>query len=497
MRGKPRITKVTDPVTARAVLNELHRRKQRSGQVLFDRSEREILAHEQDMILDRCHDKQRELLLNPSRFKALLSPRRVGKTTYNLFEVLMHDRRFPGSMIAYIVPDSKAHAKDLFWLPMKELNEKLDLGLIFKEVEKRVITPLGTNILILGAHDEKSPDRLRGNAYSLVLLDECKDFGPHFEELVIEAVLPGLGDYGGTLVLSGTPGNIFEGLFYKITTEEPEGWTVAKWIKSDNTFLRIEERDLQKVWETAYKPFGIAMDHPKFLREQKAMWVAEDSERAYLYHPQRNFFSGHLDARKPWDYICGIDIGKRDKMVIQPGAFSSEDPNLYYLKTFAERNMQIDGLYQQWKKMNDEYNFIGTVVDTGGLGVLIVDDINTRYGVNWEAAKKGNNYKLGAVEQMNNDMLLGRIRAHPETLVAKAWAKSIRDPTTGLPTHSDECDAGLYLHRYSYHWTGQVPAQSTAYQTTEWWQEEEKRAVEAALDNRKRKLNGYAISDDN
>lgn len=497
MKRDKKITKVTDGVTARAVLEELHRRRERGGKVLFDRSERVILAHEQDQILAKCHAKQRELLLDRSRFKALLCPRRTGKTTYNLFEVLVHDKRFPGSMIAYIVPDSKAHAKDLFWLPMKELNEKLSLGLLFKEVEKRVIFPSGTNVLILGAHDEKSPDRLRGNAYSLVLLDECKDFGPHFEELVIEAVLPGLGDYGGTLVLSGTPGPVFDGLFYKITTEEPEGWTVAKWIKSDNEFLRPEERDLQKVYETAYRPFGLSMDSPKFLREQKAMWVAEQSERAYYYHPERNYFDGNLDPEKPWDYICGIDIGKRDKMIIQPGAYSLEDENLYYLETFGERGMQIEGLYAKWKELDDKYQFSGTVVDTGGLGVLIVDDINHRYGVNWEAAKKGNNYKLGAVEQLNNDMLLGRIKAHPETLLAKAWAKSIRNVTTGLPTHSDECDAALYLHRFSVHWIGRERDTGPAYQSLEWWQEEEKRAVEAAIQERERRANDSAISDYN
>ncbi|HST79073.1 MAG TPA: hypothetical protein VLN58_11345, partial [Verrucomicrobiae bacterium] len=90
-----RITQVTDPVTAKAVLQELARRKKRSGRVLFDRTEKQVLLHEQDQILEKCHKKQQDLLLNPSRFKALLSPRRVGKTTYNLFEVLLHDKRFP------------------------------------------------------------------------------------------------------------------------------------------------------------------------------------------------------------------------------------------------------------------------------------------------------------------------------------------------------------------------------------------------------------------
>jgi hypothetical protein len=494
-----RITKVTDAVTAAAVLREHTRRQMQKNRTLFDRSRKEIKAHDLDMILSRCHQKQRDLLLNPSRFKALLSPRRVGKTTYNLYEVLVHDKKYPRSMIAYIVPDSKAHAKDLFWLPMKELDEKLGLGLTFKEVEKRVITPNGTNILILGAHDADSPQRLRGNPYSLVLLDECKDFGPHFEELVVEAVLPGLDDYGGTLVLSGTPGNVFQGLFYKITTTDPEGWEVSRWIKSDNTFLRPEARDLQKVWETSYKPFGLGMDSPKFRREQKAEWVSDESEQAYLYNPDRNYFSGELNPLISYDHICGIDIGKRDKLVIQPAAFSAYDTNLTYLDGHAERGMYIETMVQKWREMNAKYHFIGTVVDTGGLGVMIVDDVNMRYGLNWQAAQKGNGYKLAAVKQMNSDFLLGRIKAHPDSVAAKAWARSIKCPKTGLPLHSDEGDAALYVHRYSYHWQGAPQAEKPASHSTEWWQEQEQEAIANALKKRQGTdgIFGRAISDEN
>lgn len=492
------LSHVADPTTARLILEEQKRRETRDKSVLFDRTRKDVSAQDLAFILNRCHDKQRDLLLNESRFKALICPRRTGKTTYNLYEVLAHDKRFPGSMIAYIVPDSKAHAKDLFWLPLMELNKQLELGLTFKEVEKRVITPNGTNIVILGAHDKDSVKRLRGNPWSLVLLDECKDFGPHFEELVVEAVLPGLGDYGGTLCLSGTPGNVFQGLFYRITTTNPEGWEVVRWIKSDNTFLRAAERDLQQVWETSYRPFGIAMDSPKFRREQKAEWVTEDSERAYYYDSTRNYFSGELNPLIEYDYICAIDIGKRDKLVIQPAAFSAYDPNLIYLETFAERGMMIETFYQKWKELDAAYHFVGTVVDTGGLGVMIVDDINMRYGTNWQAAKKGAGYKLGAVEQLNNDLMLGRIKARPDSGVAQAWSQSIKCPKTGLPLHSDECDAALYLHRFSFHWQGETQEPQPQVNSPQWWRTEEAEAIAHALKNRRgdQSIFGKAVSDE-
>lgn len=495
-----KVRNVNDAITAKAVIAERNKRLARSGKVLFDRRKKEVQQHDLDVFLNKAHQKQRDLLLTDSRFKALLCPRRTGKTTYNLFECMLHDLKFPGSTIVYIVPDSKAHAKDLFWLPLKELNSKLNLGLLFKEVEKRVITPRGTQILLLGAHDADSPTRLRGGAYSLALLDECKDFGPHFEELIVEAILPGLGDYGGTLVLSGTPGNVFAGLFYKVTTEEPEGWTVAKWDKSDNSFLREEERDLDKVYQTSYKPFGLTRESPKFRREQKGEWVTDDSERAYFYNRVANFWDGTLNQKLEYHYLCAIDLGKKDKTVIQPGCFSYQDVNLYYLNPFAERGMLISGICEKYAQMHAEHNFIGCVVDTGGLGVMIVDDVNMRFGFNWEAVSKSPGYKLGAVKQMNSDFALGRIKAEPDSIVAKAWLAAIKDPKTGLPAHSDEGDAALYLHRYSFHWTGEHPIAAPEQESPEWWVLQEKEAISNALKNRQSRQNegpyGRAISDD-
>jgi hypothetical protein len=495
-----KINQINDAITAKAVIAERNKRLARSGKVLFDRTRQEVKEHDLNVYLEKAHDKQKEMLLAEARFKAVCCPRRTGKTTYNLFECMLHDLKFPGSTIVYIVPDSKAHAKDLFWLPLKELNAKLNLGLLFKEVEKRVITPRGTQILLLGAHDADSPTRLRGGAYSLALLDECKDFGPHFEELIVEAILPGLGDYGGTLVLSGTPGSVFQGLFYKVCIEQPDGWKVAKWIKSDNSFLRPEERDLDKVFETTYKPFGLTKDSPKFRREQLAEWVAEDSEKAYYYDPVRNFWDGSFNPRLEYQHICAIDLGKRDKTVIQPGAFSYQDENLYYMQPHAQRGMYIQTICEKWKEMDRRYGFVGTVVDTGGLGVMIVDDINMRYGFNWQAVDKSPKYKLGAVEQMNSDFLLGRIKAEPDSIVATAWAKSIKDPKTGLPIHSDEGDAALYLHRFSYHWTGKHPIAEPERESPVWWENQEREAINRALKNRQNRETegpyGKALSDD-
>lgn len=485
---KPQL-RVTDAIVAKAVLAEQQRRKAIAAQVTFDRTPVKLTQSRIDFFLSRVHDKQKAFLLDESRYKALLCPRGTGKTTATLYHVLLSAEQHPGSTIAYVVPDSKQHAKDLFWLPLKELNKKLQLGLLFKEVEKRVITPNGTNILLLAAHDKDSPTRLRGTPFSCVVLDECKDFGSHFETLVVEAVVPRLGDFDGTLILAGTPGDVLDGLFFRITTQKPKGWGVHVWVKSDNSFLKDEERDLDWIEEHRYRPFGLDRTSAKFRREQLAEWVAEDSARGYMYEAKRNGWDNILNPTINYDYICGIDIGKRDKTVFVVNAFSTFDPNLYCVEAHAFNPMHIQEIAEKYAEFNNRYGFIATVADTGGLGVLITDDINHRYGFNWKAAEK--KQKASYVEQMNSDFLTGRIKCSEDSILAKAWTKSVRDPKSGLPLHSDEGDAALYAWRESLHWTGQYQERPPVVGSKEYWYKVEQDMIAQAVKNKQKRENWF------
>lgn len=488
------ISRVNDPLLAKAIQAEVKRRQGIAAKTLFDRTPQQLSSDRIAFYLDRVHAKQRAFLLDTHRYKALLCPRGTGKTTGTLYHVLMSAEKHPGSTIAYVVPDSKAHAKDLFWLPLKHLDEELHLGLQFKEVEKRVITPNGTNILLLAAHDKDSPTRLRGTPFSCVVLDECKDFGPHFETLVVEAVVPRLGDFDGTLILAGTPGDLLDGLFFRITTQKPDGWGVHTWVKPDNTFLPKQERDLQWIEEHRYKPFGLDRNSAKFRREQLAEWVAEDSQRGYMYDPCKNAWDGELNPIIEYDYICGIDIGKKDATVFVIMAFSSYDPNLYVVEAHAFHPMHIQEIADTYDGFNQRYEFVSTVADCGGLGVLITDDINHRYGFNWKPAEK--KQKASYVAQMNSDFIMGRIKCEESSILAKAWCRSVKDPKTMLPLHSDEGDAALYAWRESLHWTGAYSPVPPVEGSPEYWYKREQEMVAKAVDRKKSGSNTWRAPSD-
>lgn len=494
------------PGAAQAVLRKAAEVRAKNSQQLFSRVKRELSEAEWDWFRARTHPRQFEFLRSDKRFKSLLTCRRWGKTTNGLFEVLVHDKKFPGSTIFYIVPDSKSHARRLFWRPFMQLDKQLGLGLNFHETDKRITTPNGTDILLFGAHDKDSSITLRGDqsGISLAILDECKDFGAHFEELVIEAVVPALRDYGGTLILQGSAGNILDGIFYKVTSSAEDSDDYKDWHRvvgrvSDNTFLAPEERDEELIWRRYFKPFGVMKDSPRFRREIKAEWCTDSTERVYLYDSERNHYDftaqgahglpiGPSGQHHEWMFVLGLDLGERDANAFVVFAFAMTCKNMFAIETYARSHMSIDEIYAKYRELEAKYGgFLAAVADTGGYGRGIVTELQNRLGLPLESAdKKGN--KLGNIALMNNDFTSGRLLADRESKLAKEWlnlSRKIRPSDQKvLLQHSDLGDAALYAWRACQAWASSEMEIIPLSGTPEYWIEKEKEDVKAFVESR-------------
>src|SRR4029077_6755182 len=76
----------------------------------------------------------------------------------------------------------------------------------------------GATMRLVGVDDKGEVDKLRGQPFDEVLLDEASIYPPELlDNLVFRVVGPRLGDLLGTLVLGGTPGHVMRGLFYDAT----------------------------------------------------------------------------------------------------------------------------------------------------------------------------------------------------------------------------------------------------------------------------------------
>lgn len=449
-----------------------------------------------EFYLGRLHAKQRAFVEDPSKQKAALVASRGGKSTGCMIYAAYMAEQYPGAVIPYIVPESKSHAKDMFWRPLKQVNYDLQLGLAFKEQEGIIQFPNGCIIRLLGAHDEGSEARLRGVPFPFAILDECKDFGGHFDTLLKQAILPRLDDYDGTICLIGTPGNLLDGPFYNITRDDGHGdpaWSVHRWGRNDNIHLDPAARD---VYAIAAKR-GIDPTSPYFRREYLGQWAADEAELAYPYDEKRNGWSGHLAHGPEWRYVIASDFGETDDFAIAVAAFAEGDPNLYFVETFNKAGLDILQQCDVTREFYERYQRRGSVVglwgDGGGYGKSGVTLLQNRYQLPIRAVEKKPGYKATVIASMRGDFMSGRIKAVADTPLTREWGRVNRDLKTGNTEHTDLGDAGLYAFIDAQHWL--TPQGVTEGKALLPWQVRELRDIQETVNSRKQEWWGGALSD--
>ena len=114
--------------------------------------------------------------------------------------------------------------------------------------------------------------------------------------------------------------------------------------------------------------------------------------------------------------------------------------------------------------MVERYDPVAVVVDTGGLGKKIAEEIRMRHGLPLRAAEKSE--KFAHIEVLNDALRSGRFYVKADSRFARdallvEWdrEKSTSDRLVVSDRyHSDVCDAVLYAFRESQHWM-HVPEQ--------------------------------------
>jgi hypothetical protein len=115
--------------------------------------------------------------------------------------------------------------------------------------------------------------------------------------------------------------------------------------------------------------------------------------------------------------------------------------------------MDVTSVIDKIREYIDKWNVTRIVVDSGGIGRMIVEEIVKRYGIPAVAAEKSD--KLGAIELMNGDLYSGRCKVLKGEPVLKEWdsliwdvARKVEDPRFPNDLHS----AALYAYREAIHW---------------------------------------------
>lgn len=176
------------------------------------------------------------------RWSVIVAHRRCGKTVACVMDLIDRALRTTkkNARYAYISP-YYVQSKQVAWMYFKQFSYPVD-GTTFNEGELRVNFINGSQIQLAGADNY---DRLRGQYFDGVILDEYADMSPFAWS---EVIRPALADRRGFAVFIGTPKgrNSFFDLFEKAEAN-PKEWFSLKLKASQTGILEASELDAARL----------------------------------------------------------------------------------------------------------------------------------------------------------------------------------------------------------------------------------------------------------
>jgi len=393
---------------------------------------------------------QYKFLQSGAKRKAALCTRRAGKSHIAAIYLLLRTQLSPGSVGLYLALTRRS-AKKIMWYKLKDLNRTYNLNLTFLESELVVKLPNGSRIELVGADTENVADRLRGDAYIVVIVDEAQAFGSHLDYLIDDAIEPATMDLDGDIVLLGTPGALAAGTFFN-ATQQDSFYEVHKWSILDNIYIPHAKNwlaDLKKrrKWSD---------DNPTYRREYLGEWCHDPSALVYKFNERMNTYETLPDY--DFNYVIGLDYGWNDATAFCVLAYSDHYPDAFIVDCYGHSEMIPSRVAQELRRLMGKYNPERIIADTGGLGKSITEEMRIRYELPIIPAEKTEKYM--AIDTINGDFIDKRLYINKKLtplinqMQNLTWDDKHKE-NPALP--NDYCDATLYAHRFSRHYWGQVP----------------------------------------
>jgi len=437
-------------------------------------------------------DIQREIIEDPSRYKALCAGRRFGKTelaAYYLIQTCVNNNDQKAAFIGLTANS----AKDIIWDTILDILDRYKIGAKINITKQMFTFPSGSKLMITGADNKKETRKHLGKHYSLTVIDEIEEFGAHLEYLISKVLKPTLIDYAGTILLIGTPGLVSAGLWYEIAQLKRGSWKVwnnlnlsnnpkmPRWSGKEN-WKELALQELEDIKQSE----GFTDESPTYIREYLGRWVETSEVSVYSqYNYANNSYTDLPPAN--YNYLIGIDYGIVDPSAIVVGAYSDREPVLYIVDIYKQSNQTPEQMANRVAEYYEKYRPIRVVADGNGIGKAFLSQLESMYQFPVELAKKHD--KLAFIELLNDEFRQKRIKIHSgctdlhRELIEYQWL----DPKAKILPQAPEdhlCDALLYMYRESIHYTVKqfkpVPEKTSPdYDDYLWEQELERMEIES------------------
>jgi hypothetical protein len=339
------------------------------------------------------HAKQNSFALDRSPRQAALSGRRSGKSHGLAKKYLITAIENPNETSVF-VGVSAARANDILSRGFRVLANKLNLeadglapratkrsGQLYYEFDN------GHKVWVAGCCNRADAEKFRGDPYCLVGVDEADSMRNHLEYLCLDVLEPALLDFGGTLILTGTPGVTPVGYFHDVTTGENgiKQWSTHHWTVLDNPFLPGAARWLQN----HIRELGLDESSATYQREWMGSWVTDIDALVYAWDASRDAVCEAPDLRSgDWRVVIGADLGVSDPTALVAGAYQVGVPDLYLLESQSWPGLSPSGAYVRLREWLQRYPGARVVADTGGQGKAFAAEWSDTYGLYVDPAKK-------------------------------------------------------------------------------------------------------------
>lgn len=412
-------------------------------------------------LIDEKFKAQGGFLEDVSSLVVVLCTRRAGKSYGAALRLLRAAYLHPGASCLYVAL-TRDSAKRILWKDvLKSINRELKLGAQFNETTLSMTLPNGSVVYLLGADtDEDEKQKLLGQKYAAVVIDECASFTVDLNELVYGILKPAVADYRGTIALIGTPGNLKKGLYFDLTkgqdplypgTWQAQGWSGHRWSAADNPHMA-------KQWAAEIDELKNANplieETPLFQQHYLGRWVIDESKLVYRYSQGRNEAPRRMSEvpGDTWRYVLGVDLGYDDPTAFVVVAYGEHDKTLYVLEATKEEGLDVTSVAERIKGIESRYDISRTIVDNANKQA--VEEMKRRHSLALHPADKTG--KADFIELMNGDFISGFIKLLPDAKpLAEEYAELIWDDKSEKrqehPNCANHCtDAALYAWRYCY-----------------------------------------------
>ena len=463
--------------------NQFHSKKDENG--VYTKEIPEAFSIEKFLF-----DKQLKFVTDPRPFKIAVCSRRAGKTISCAAHLIETAIKNPDIVCLYITL-TRNSAKKLIWRELIKINKNFKLKAVEDATELSLTFSNGSVIYLSGAKDESEIEKFRGIPFKLVYIDECQSFRPFLAELIDDIIAPGLMDHNGTLCLIGTPGAIPAGYFAEVAgvvqekLKASESWAHHKWTFFDNPHIPLKSgKSHQYMLDRELKRRGVTVDDPTIQREWFGKWVLDSESLWVRYYVEKNHYE-ELPTDK-FNYILGIDLGFNDADALAVLAWNDKSPITYLVEEMVTPKQGLTELVNQIRYLQQKYEISKMVIDAGGLGKKLAEEMIRQHSIPVEAADKSR--KQEAVGFLNDALRTGRFKAKRNSHFAQDSYLVEIDRSKSRPDrivvsdkyHSDIIDAVLYAFRESPAFSYQLPVEKPKVGSSAWAKQQQDEMFEEA-----------------